>query len=124
MPSSPTSLSDHVYAILAYAYKIQMNSRPEQCSSIFSDSQLALKALQAAKTPSPLVQRHQKASNDISTHQSVRLFWVPRHPGIHGYDSGDELAMEGSVHQFVWSEPALGFWSQNINKNIKCCLDN
>ena len=44
-----------VYAILARVYEIETPSRPEKYVSICSDSQAALKALQAAKTTSPLV---------------------------------------------------------------------
>ena len=36
-----------IYAILACAYEIQMNGRPENYASIYSDSRAALKALQA-----------------------------------------------------------------------------
>jgi ribonuclease HI len=73
-----------MYAILACAYEIQMNNRPEKYVSIFSDSQAALKALQAAKTTSLLVQQCLKALNNISTHHSVGLCWVPGHSGICG----------------------------------------
>jgi hypothetical protein len=50
-------------------YKLMLDQR-----SICSDSQAALKALQAAKTTSPLVWQYQRALNDISTHYSVGLF--------------------------------------------------
>ena len=36
----------------------------------------------------------------------------------------DELAREGSVHQFVGPEPALWFLRKNIKTIIKCCLVN
>jgi len=73
-----------IYAILACAHEIQMNNRPEKYVSIFSDSQVALKALQAAKTKSLLVQQCQEALNNISAHHIVGLFWVPGHSGICG----------------------------------------
>jgi len=71
-------LQAEIYAILACAHDIQMNARPEKYVSICSDSQTALKALQAAKTTSPSVQQCQKALNYISTRHSMGLFWVPR----------------------------------------------
>ena len=43
-----------VYVILACAQEIEAQDRPEKYVSICSDSQAALKALQAAKTTSPL----------------------------------------------------------------------
>jgi hypothetical protein len=50
-----TVFQAEIYAILAYAYEIQMNGRPNKYVSICSDSQVALKAFQTAKTTSPLV---------------------------------------------------------------------
>jgi hypothetical protein len=44
----------------------------------------ALKALQAVRTPSPLVQQCQKALNDISTQHAVGLYWVPGHARVRG----------------------------------------
>jgi ribonuclease HI len=76
------SFQAEIHATLTCTHEIQMNARPEKCVSIFSDSQAALKALQAVKTTSPLVQQCQKALNDISTRHSVRMFWVPGHSGL------------------------------------------
>jgi hypothetical protein len=50
-----------------------MDLRPEEYVGIFSDSQAALKALEAAKITFPLVQQCQKAMNDISTQHSATL---------------------------------------------------
>jgi ribonuclease HI len=85
-------------------------------------SQEALKAFQAAQTRSPLVWQCQRALNDISTHDSVGLFWVSRHPGICGNETADELTREGSAHQFVGMEPAMGIYRQNVKKRINCWL--
>jgi hypothetical protein len=46
-----------IYAILTCAYKIQLQNRWEKCVGICSDSQAALKVLQAVRTTSPLVQQ-------------------------------------------------------------------
>jgi hypothetical protein len=54
-----------IYATLACVHEIQVNFRSEKHISICSDSQAALKALQAAKT-SPLLRQCQRALNDIS----------------------------------------------------------
>jgi ribonuclease HI len=56
------------------------------------DSQAALKALQAAKTTSPLVWQCQRVLNNISTYHFVGLFWVPGHSRIRGNEIADELA--------------------------------
>jgi len=100
--------------------KIQM----EKCIRIHYDSQEALKAFKAAQTTSPSVWQCQRAWNDISTHHSVGLFWVSRHPGICENETADELTREGSVHQFVGMEQAMGVSMQNIKKKINCWLGN
>jgi len=51
-----------------------MDVRAEKYVSIWSDSQGALEALEAAKITSPLVQQCQKALNDILTKHSVDCF--------------------------------------------------
>jgi len=50
-----TVFQAEIYGILACAYEIQLYGRTEKYVNICSDSQAALKALQAART-SPLVQ--------------------------------------------------------------------
>ena len=77
-----TVFQAEIYAILACAYEIQHQNRPERYVSIRSDGQAALKTLQAIKTTSPLVQQCQRVLNDISTWRAVGLFWVPGHAGI------------------------------------------
>jgi len=78
-----------------------MDVRPEKYISIYSDSQATLKALQIAKTMSPLVQQCQKALNDISTGYSVGLFWFPRHSRARGKEIAIQLLREGTIHQFI-----------------------
>ena len=60
-----------IYAIPACAHGIQSQYRSEKHVSICSDSQAALKALQAARTMSPLVRQCQEALNDISARHVV-----------------------------------------------------
>jgi ribonuclease HI len=97
-----------ICAILACVYKIQSQNRPEKYVSICSDSQVALKALQAIRSTSSLVQQCQKALNDISTRHAVGLYWVPGRAGVRGNEIADELAKGGSVLGFLGPEPALG----------------
>jgi hypothetical protein len=52
-----TVFQAEVYVILACVFEIETQDRPEKYVSMCSDSQAALKALQAAKTTSPLVQQ-------------------------------------------------------------------
>jgi len=76
--------------------------------SICCDSQAALKALQTARTTSPLVQQCQKSLNFISTHHAVELYWVLGHAGVRGNEIADKLARDDSVQEFVVPEPYLG----------------
>ena len=69
-----TVFQAEVYAILACAHETETQDRPEKYVSVCSDSQAALKALHAAKTPSRLVRQCQMALNDISTWHTVGLY--------------------------------------------------
>jgi hypothetical protein len=112
-----------LHAILACAYEICMDVRPEKYVSICCDSEVALIALQVGKTMSPLVKQCQKA-NDISTQNSVGLLWVPRHSRVHRNEFANKLEKERTVHQFVGREPALQVSRQNMRKKMKCWMDN
>jgi hypothetical protein len=93
---------------LACVYEIQANVRSEKHNSICSDSQAALKALQAAKTISPLVMQCQRALSDISTYHSLERFWVPGHSGIRGNEIADELAKGGFRSLYFWTVAGPG----------------
>jgi hypothetical protein len=71
-----------IFAILACVYEIQTNARPEKYVSICSDSQAALRALQATETKSSLLRKCQKVLNDISTRRIVGLYRVPEHAEV------------------------------------------
>jgi hypothetical protein len=64
--------------ILACVHETETQDWPEKYVSICSDSQATLKALQAAKTISPLVRQCQQALNDISTQHTVGAILGPR----------------------------------------------
>ena len=95
-----------IYTILACVYQIQLQNRLEKYVSICSDSQAALKALQAVRTLSPLVHQCQRVLNDISTRHAVGLYWVPGHAGVPGKEIANELARGGSALGFLGPEPA------------------
>ena len=94
-----TVFQAEVYAILACAHEIESHDWPEKYVSICSDSQAALKALQAAKTTSPLVRQCQQALNDIYARHAVRLYSVPGHAGVRGNETADRLARSGLLGQ-------------------------
>jgi hypothetical protein len=104
-------------------YKIQSQDRPEIYVSICCDSQVAVKALQAAKI-SPLVHQCQQALNVISTWHTVGLYWVPGHARVRGNEISDKFARGGSIQKCIGPEPSLLVSRQNIRNKIKCWMDN
>jgi len=65
---------------------------------------------------SPLVWQCQRLLNDISIHHFVGIFGVSGHYEICRNEIAHELTGEGSVHQSVATELALGISGQNIKK--------
>jgi ribonuclease HI len=119
-----TVFQAEIYAILACVYEIQSQNRSEKYVGICSDSQAALKALQAVRTTSPLVYQCQAALNDISARHVVGLFWVLGHAGVRGNEIADGLARDGSALGFLGPKPALGVSSCDIRKRLKRWLIN
>ena len=119
-----TIFQAEVYVILACAHEIEAQDRPEKYVSICSDSQVALKALKAAKTTSPLVRHCKQALNDISARCGLRLYWVPGHAGVRGNEIADRLTRSGSGQQFIGPEPCLGVSRQNIRRKMKRWMKN
>ena len=114
-----TVFQAEVYAILVCVHEIETQDRPEKYVSICSDSQAALKALQAVKTTSPLVRQCQQALNGISTWHAVGLYLFPLHAGVRGKEMADVLARDGCVQRFAGPELFLGVFRQNIRKKMK-----
>lgn len=46
--------------------------------------------------------------NYISTWHSVEMFWFPEHSVVRGHETVDEFIREGTIHQSVGLELALG----------------
>ena len=116
---NPVYLLAEIYAVLACVYKIQFQNRPEKYRSICTDSQVALKALQAVRTMSPLVQQCQKALNNISARHAVGLYWVAGHAGVWGNEITNELARGSPILGFLGPELALRVSRQDIWRYTK-----
>jgi ribonuclease HI len=114
-----TVFQAEVYEIRACVHETETEDRPEKYFSICSDSQVALKVLLAVKTASPLVQRCQKALNNISIRRNLVLYWVPGYAEVQGNEIADKLKRDGSVQRFVGLEPFLGVSRQNIRRKMK-----
>jgi RNase H. len=82
-----------------------------------------LKALEAAKITSPLVQQCQKALDNIHTKHSVGLFWVPGHSMVCGNEIANKLARDGTASLLGLNRP-WGYLGRISEKKIKCWMDN
>jgi hypothetical protein len=101
---------------LACVHEIQLCGRSEKHASVCSDSQAALKALQAARL-SPLMQECQKALNYYLCPGCSGAVLGPRTCGVQGNKITKELTTDSSVQKFVGPELTLGVSRQNI-RNI------
>jgi len=119
-----TVFQAEICAILACAYEIQSQNRPEKYVSICSDNLAALKALKAVRTTSLLVHQCQKALNDISIRHVTDLFWVPGHDGIRGNKIADGLERGGTALSFLGPEPVLGVSRRDLQKMLGRWLAN
>ena len=117
-----TVFQAEVYAILACVHEIETQDQPEKYVSICSDSQVALKELQAVKTTS-LVRQCQKALNDISTRHAIGLYWVPGRARVRGNEISNKLTRDGFIQQFVGPEPFLAVSRKNIRRKMKSWFD-
>jgi len=113
-----------VYGLLACVHETETQDRPEKYVSVCSDSQVALKELEAANTTSQLVRQYQKALNDIASRHTVGLYWVSGHAVIGRNEIADRLARDVSVHRFVGPEPFLGVSRQNKRRMMKRWVEN
>ena len=58
-----------------------------------------MKAIQVAKTASPLVQQCQKALDDISTRHTVGMYCVPGHARLRGNEITVEVITVDSIQK-------------------------
>ena len=57
--------------------------------------------------------------NELATHNSVQLVWVPGHECILGNKSADELAKKGADTPFTGPEPVLGIPYSVVKRAIR-----
>jgi hypothetical protein len=119
-----TVFQTEIYAILACVYEIQSLDRPDKYVSICSDSQAALKARQATRMTSLLVQQCQKVLNEIPPGM---LWGSIGSLGMPGYEVMRLLMNSqggGSVRGFLGPKPALGASRQEVQHRFNRWLVN
>ena len=72
---------------------------------LFTGSQAALKALESVTVKSKLVLECLGRLDELGTHNSVQLVWVPGHEGILGNERAGELAKKDADTPFTGTEP-------------------
>ena len=97
-----------IYAIFLCAYENIRGAYKNKRILIFSDSQVALKALNGPKVISRLVEGCQEALSALGALNEVTLVWVPGHHGIIGNEIADKLARQATAVPLFSPEPALG----------------
>ena len=76
--------------------------------TIFTDSQVAMKAPESVTVKSKFVLECLECLSELATHSSVQMVLVPGHEGILGNERADELAKKGAGNPFTGPEPILG----------------
>jgi ribonuclease HI len=74
---------------------------------IFSDNQVALKALSSLNVPSGLAAACLDALSALANQNEVTFVWVPGHCGIPGNEKAVKLARQGSATPLLGPEWAL-----------------
>ncbi|XP_050302778.1 uncharacterized protein LOC126740693 [Anthonomus grandis grandis] len=102
---------------LKVATREEVKEGPKTEIIIYSDSQAALKAIQAS---SDQLQEERNALDTLGRRKTVRVCWVPGHSGVEGNERADEFARLGSALPPISREPYL----QLSEKHIFYILDN
>ena len=97
-----------ILAIIAVATTLLARRISDRDIFILSDSQAALRALEAVGVRSKLVGECKRLLNELGSRNTINLMWVRGHAGTHGNEEADTLAREGAGLRFHGPEPAVG----------------
>ena len=97
-----------IFAIMAIRESV-LRGYKGRTITIFNDSQAALKALESVTVKSKLVLKCLGFLNELATHNSIQLVWVPEREGILGNERADELDPSPYLaYPIAWSNEQLG----------------
>jgi len=100
-----TVFQSEVVAILQCAQMLLRRKIRDKKITIYSDSQAALKALNAYQTESKLVWESMSLLNELGELNQLTISWVPGHAGIRGNEEADGTARMGSAVSPIGPEP-------------------
>jgi len=108
-----------VYAVMHSAQILEQIGVDNEQINICSDSQAALKALSNPRITSRLVWDCIVALQQLSSHNAVKLFWIPGHSGIYSNEPADQLAKAASFKSYVGPEPVLPVSTSVIQSQLQ-----
>jgi len=114
-----TVFQTEIYANLQCARENIRRAYNNKRILIFSDSQVAIKALSSPKVTSGLVAECLDALFALASLNAVTLIWEPGHCGILGNEEADKLARQASATLLHGPEPALGIPKCSAKEAIK-----
>ncbi|XP_063379410.1 uncharacterized protein LOC134666190 [Cydia fagiglandana] len=119
MGNYATVFQAETFAIIACVHENIVRRTQGKNIYILSDSQAALKALEAPRVDSRLVYNGVQALNQLGRQNRVQLVWIPGHEGFIGNENADELARAGSASNLIGPEPFVGLSQGTITTAIK-----
>lgn len=119
MGTQPTVFQAEIHAIRACVAHCADRAYRHSKIFIISDSRASLLALDSHTVESKLVWECMLALNTLGEANKVTLMWAPGHAGIHGNETADALAREGSARSFIGPEPFGAFPRSHQAKEIQ-----
>ena len=114
----PSIFLTEVYSIIASCHIIKQNNSHPKETIIFTDSQLAIRALINPKITSAIVLECYENLNTTSQTAKAKLLWVPGHSGIEGNEKADKLAKLGASSTPIGPEPIFGYRDPKSDKRL------
>ena len=108
LPNHNTVFQAEVRAITECVNWLSNTTKPKY-ANIFTDSQMAIKAITSERVKSRTVLDCKKTINDYSAHGQLRIFWVPGHSGVMGNERANSLASKGRDLQVINLENSKPF---------------
>ena len=120
----PSVFQAEIYAINECIIKCLNKGMNDAKIFIITDSQAALKVLDAFSTKSAIVWECLQNLNTLASKNTVVLLWVKAHIGVAGNELADKLAKKASRANFTGPEPAIGLTKNYIASDFEIWENN